>query len=353
MSPPGRPKGECLSAQREGSPVSPPSRPKGESCEQQREGSPVSGAARRPVKLATLLRIALALQLGAGFLLGLWLLPEGAPLWQAALIALALPPAATAAVLALETAVAEWVDPGAPRAPPARLLRACAGETWCHLRAFAWRQPFAAGFPEPALATDPQRPALLLLAGYVCNRAVWQPLLASGRLGQCNVATVDLLPVFGPIDRYAQSIDAAIDRLRAATGATRVTLVCHSMGGIAARDYLRRHGDSAIERVITIGSPHHGTIFGSLGYGANARQMARGSAFLTALAAAEDGPLRRRFVCIASSDDSLVVPRASPLLPDAEHRLVDGVGHLALLEDERVWDLIVAAVRPRAAIATA
>jgi 16S rRNA (guanine527-N7)-methyltransferase len=31
MSPPGRPKGESLSAQREGSPVSPPGRPKGES----------------------------------------------------------------------------------------------------------------------------------------------------------------------------------------------------------------------------------------------------------------------------------------------------------------------------------
>jgi hypothetical protein len=42
MSPPGRPKGESLSAQREGSPVSSPGRPKGESLSAQREGSPVS-----------------------------------------------------------------------------------------------------------------------------------------------------------------------------------------------------------------------------------------------------------------------------------------------------------------------
>ena len=42
MSPPGRPKGESLSAQREGSPVSPPGRPKGESPSAQREVSPVS-----------------------------------------------------------------------------------------------------------------------------------------------------------------------------------------------------------------------------------------------------------------------------------------------------------------------
>jgi len=32
MSPPGRPKGESLSAQREGSPMSPPGRPKGDAA---------------------------------------------------------------------------------------------------------------------------------------------------------------------------------------------------------------------------------------------------------------------------------------------------------------------------------
>ena len=42
MSPPGRPKGESPSAQREGRPTSPPGRPKGESPSAQREGSPVS-----------------------------------------------------------------------------------------------------------------------------------------------------------------------------------------------------------------------------------------------------------------------------------------------------------------------
>ena len=41
MSPPGRPKGESLSAQREGNPMSPPGRPKGESLSAQREACPV------------------------------------------------------------------------------------------------------------------------------------------------------------------------------------------------------------------------------------------------------------------------------------------------------------------------
>jgi hypothetical protein len=38
MSPPGRPKGESLSAQREGRLILPPGRPKGESLSAQREG---------------------------------------------------------------------------------------------------------------------------------------------------------------------------------------------------------------------------------------------------------------------------------------------------------------------------
>ena len=40
MSPPGRPKGEYRSAQREGAPKSPPGRPKGEYLSARREGSP-------------------------------------------------------------------------------------------------------------------------------------------------------------------------------------------------------------------------------------------------------------------------------------------------------------------------
>ena len=42
MSPPGRPKGECRSAQHERAPVSPPARPKGEYRRAQREGTPLS-----------------------------------------------------------------------------------------------------------------------------------------------------------------------------------------------------------------------------------------------------------------------------------------------------------------------
>jgi len=48
-----------------------------------------------------------------------------------------------------------------------------------------------------------------------------------------------------------------------------------------------------------------------------------------------------RFTTVATRDDNLVVPRASPLLPGSKQIEIDGVGHLALIEDPRAWQIVV------------
>lgn len=305
-------------------------------------------AARTPLSLAAVLRLSLAAQAVGGFILAALLLPAGAPWWGWLAFVLLLPVVGTAFVLALELLIGALVDPRRPRGTLLNVLRVWLGESVVSLRAFGWRQPFAADFPEPVIVHDPARPAVLLVHGYVCNRAVWQPLLASGRLAGCNVATINLEPVFGSIDGYAAPLQAAIEALCERSGAAQVTLVCHSMGGLAARAYLRRHGAARVRQVITVATPHAGTLFGRLGHGRNARQMAQRSDFLQRLAAAETAATRRLFVCIATADDNLVVPRSSPLLPDAQHHLLAGVGHLALTEDPRAWDLIATHLAPPA-----
>jgi pimeloyl-ACP methyl ester carboxylesterase len=167
----------------------------------------------------------------------------------------------------------------------------------------------------------------------------WKRLLDSGVLREFNVATVNLEPIFGDIDAYAEVVHGAVERLRAATGAARVVLVGHSMGGLASRVYLRRHGDAHVARVVTLASPHHGTVFGRLGHSRNARQMGRGSRFI-AQVAADDRGRWARFTTVATRDDNLVVPRSSPLLPGSRQIEIDGVGHLALIEDPRAWQVI-------------
>ena len=291
----------------------------------------------------------------AGAALAIWLLPEPVEPWQVALAAVTAPVLLVTALLAIEFTVAAAADPRSPRQSLPRVLRMWLQEASVSLRLFMWRQPWRSGFPEPPLTREPQRPALLLIAGFMCNRAAWKPLLDSGELREFNVATVNLEPIFGDIDAYAEVVHRAVEKLRAATGAARVVLVGHSMGGLAARVYLRKHGDAHVARVVTLASPHHGTIFGRLGHSRNARQMARGSRFIQQVAAHDRGRWTR-FTTVVTRDDNLVVPRSSPLLPGSKQIEIDGVGHLALIEDPRAWRVIVdearsafAAAQPAAA----
>jgi hypothetical protein len=48
---------------------------------------------------------------------------------------------------------------------------------------------------------------------------------------------------------------------------------------------------------------------------------------------------------VATRDDNLVIPRSSPLLPGARQVEFDGVGHLALIEDPRAWQVVVEEAR--------
>ena len=49
-------------------------------------------------------------------------------------------------------------------------------------------------------------------------------------------------PPLSSIERFVDQVAAKIDAILAATGASKVALVGHSMGGLVARAYLRRYG---------------------------------------------------------------------------------------------------------------
>ena len=212
----------------------------------------------------------------------------------------------------------------------------------CWFRLFPFARPYEYHFED-----NPGSP-VLLLHGYGANSGFWQRLhrrLVADRICHC---ALDLEPVLGSIDSYADRIEEAVTRLLAASHASSVIVVCHSMGGLAARAWLRRYGRQRVARVITLGTPHAGSLLAGYGIGINARQMLPSSAWnseeqhwLSALSASEDSSVRSLFVSLWSRHDNIVMPQASAELSDAKNIVVEGVGHVALGFDARVLDQVM------------
>lgn len=233
---------------------------------------------------------------------------------------------------------------GGPQ-PAAKLLRAWWGELRCGVPVFFWRQPFRPLAMGDYLPPGSRQRGVVFVHGLVCNRGFWAPWMRQARaLGLPHVA-VSLEPVFGSIDDYVTTIDAAVARVRDATGQAPV-LVCHSMGGLAARAWLRGTGAAGrVASVVTIASPHAGTWLARLGHGRNARQMQLRSRWLTQLAADEAQLPRVPFVCWYSDSDNVVFPVATATLPHADNRCLQGRAHVALAFDAQVVQQTLALVR--------
>lgn len=177
---------------------------------------------------------------------------------------------------------------------------------------------------------------VLMLHGYGCNSGYWVHLAARLRREGISHAALDLEPIAGSIDSYADSIEQALQRLCKAAGSRQAVIVAHSMGGLATRAYLRRHGAARVARVITLGTPHHGTVLANFGPGENARQMRYGSPWLAALAAGETAEIRALFVSLWSHHDNIIAPQNSSFLPGARNIAFSGIGHVALGADARI-----------------
>lgn len=244
-----------------------------------------------------------------------------------------------ALVLGLEFFAVAWVnrrDP-APRASPGTLLRAWWHEVGVAPRVFGWRQPFRwRCLPDDHLpGRFPGRPAVVFVHGFVCNRGFWLPWMRILRdLGR-PYTSVNLEPVFGSIDDYIPLIDEAVRRAHALTGAAPV-LVCHSMGGLAARAWRAAtpDADTRVRHIVTIGSPHRGTWLAQFSHLTNGRQMRQNGEWLQALEHRETqrwpAGTYAPFTCWYSNADNIVFPTSTATLPGADNRFVHGHPHVAM-----------------------
>jgi triacylglycerol esterase/lipase EstA (alpha/beta hydrolase family) len=190
---------------------------------------------------------------------------------------------------------------------------------------------------DPPLAPDARMP-VILVHGYVSNRGTLCGLArALDEAGVGPVFVPSLPAIYAPIEEFAVHLDRVVREVTQATGQPRVFLVCHSMGGLIARAYMATHGAGSLAGIVTLGSPHHGTVLAVMASGANARQMRIGSDFLRGLGRAEgEGGPACATLSVYTVHDNLVVPQDSSRLAWARNVPLYGIAHLAMLLDARV-----------------
>ena len=215
-------------------------------------------------------------------------------------------------------------------------------------RVFLWQQPFRSyAVPDLLSVASRDRRGVVFVHGFVCNRGLWNPWLRRFRAQGLPFTAVTLEPVFGSVDRYVDTIDAAVRSVEAATGLAPV-LVAHSRGGLAVRAWLARRGSAErFHRIVTVASPHRGTWMARYGRTANGLEMRLDSPWLQALAAAESPALRARFTCFWGHCDNIVFPTAVATLDGADNRHLPATPHVAMAFHPAVFDEVLRLVDSR------
>lgn len=250
---------------------------------------------------------------------------------------------APAAVLVAVWLVAAWLW-RTPRPPDARL-----GPGGTLRLFFTEVLRLAASWPLMALhrllirdpPPTPAKQPVVLIHGVLVNDGVWFVMRRFiMRRGGAPVYTINYGPPFADIERFAEQLAARIETICAVTGAERVALVAHSMGGLVARAYLRRFGPGRVARLVTIATPHHGSILSYSFPGRGLTQMHPGNPWLTELNRDESKPAPVPITSIWSRHDSMVIPQASSVLTCAENVAVIGIAHNAMLVERDVMELV-------------
>jgi triacylglycerol lipase len=201
---------------------------------------------------------------------------------------------------------------------------------------------------------------VLLVPGYGGSTSSLRPLAdrltAAGR-----DATVVAVPGegTGDLNASADALAAAADEALQRTGADSVDVVGYSAGGIIARLWAADGGAEQARRIITLGSPHHGTTVADLAARLlpadcpeGCRQLTTGSDLLAKLNAGDETAQGPTWVSVWTTADQTVTPPESAELEGAvDVRVQDicadsRVAHGQLPSDTLVQGIVLAQLAP-------
>lgn len=179
---------------------------------------------------------------------------------------------------------------------------------------------------------------IVLVPGFFTNRGylrAWRQALLKAGYGQ--VYAVSPEPIFHSVEKNAAHVAEFVEQVLAKTGADKVILIGHSMGGLVIRLYLHRFG--GLDRAalaIAVGSPFRGTVLaeGKEKLGPIVSQLTRNNGWAeTFVAEAESAPCPIPFVAVWSPHDTIVSPQHHTTVAEHYGRNIamPGIGHMEMV----------------------
>ncbi len=171
---------------------------------------------------------------------------------------------------------------------------------------------------------------VIFVHGYFQNRADFWWMARQFRKASKGPLYGFNYPWFNSVDSNTPRLARFVERVCAETGAPKVTLIAHSLGGLVCLEYA--HSPAGLDRVahcITIGTPHDGVVWRGPILGSVAGDLRDGG---------RDRILVTPTLSVYSTHDNIVHPPATSELASrgGDDAAVEGLGHLSLLYSPEV-----------------
>ena len=197
----------------------------------------------------------------------------------------------------------------------------------------------------PSAVTPPAAQALthdpiLFVHGWNSNSSTWTTMI--GRFSADGWASNELYNWQYNTSQSnattASQISTKVNEILAATGATKVDIISHSMGGLSSRYYSKNLGGSAkIDEWVSLGGPNHGTDTANFCFSTACTEMRVNSTFTKNLNATDETPGAVNYRTWWSACDSIINPDSSVSLIGAVNTQTACISHSDLHQNATVY----------------
>ncbi|MFE3514947.1 esterase/lipase family protein [Streptomyces sp. NPDC059166] len=192
----------------------------------------------------------------------------------------------------------------------------------------------AAAAPASTLSTSTP---VVFVHGYTGNASNWVTAKSVFQLNgwsSSKLFTYDYNS-YGNNISNAQGLATFVNNVKSQTGASKVAIVNHSMGGLVSQYYLKvLGGNTSVSHLASIAGANHGTTYASacLIY-TTCQQMYPGSSFIGQITSGDETPGDTKYATWYSACDGIILPYTSTKLNGATNNNVACQTHIGYLTD--------------------